>query len=71
LSALAAEGCNGILLDHPSGAKQAAEKGIDLKEEVEKHPSGAKALVDFAAVMARLKSCPFKTAAQPEFFRSL
>jgi hypothetical protein len=39
-----------------------------LKEEPEKHPSGAKALVDFAAVMARLKSCPFKTAAQPEFF---
>jgi hypothetical protein len=52
-------------------AKQAAEKGIELKEEPEKHPSGAKALVDFTAVMARLKSCPFKTAAQPEFFRSL
>jgi hypothetical protein len=26
-----------------SGAKEAAEKGIDLKEETEKHPSGAKA----------------------------
>jgi hypothetical protein len=54
-----------------SGGEQAAEKSLDLKEEPEKHTSGAKALVDFAAVMARLKSYPFKTAAQPEFFRSL
>jgi hypothetical protein len=36
----------------PSGAKEAAGKGLDLKEEPEKHPSGAKALVDLIAFAA-------------------
>jgi hypothetical protein len=54
-----------------AGAKQAAEKGLILEERPEKHTSGAKALVDLIAFAARLKPCPFKTAAQPEFFRSL
>jgi 23S rRNA (uracil1939-C5)-methyltransferase len=41
-----------------SGAKEAAEKGGMGSEFPEKHPSGAKALIDFAAFTARLKSCP-------------
>jgi segregation and condensation protein A len=41
-----------------SGAKQAAEKGLDLIRTPEKHPSGPKGPVDFAALTARLKSCP-------------
>jgi hypothetical protein len=39
---------------------QAAEKVGESSEIGEKHPSGAKAHVDSAALMARLKSCPFK-----------
>jgi hypothetical protein len=52
-------------------AKQAAEKGLILEERPEKHTSGAKALVDLIAFAARLKPCPFKTAAQSAFFRKL
>jgi hypothetical protein len=37
---------------------QAAEKGQEAGENQEEHPSGAKALTHFAAVTARLKSCP-------------
>jgi hypothetical protein len=55
----------------PSGAKEAAEKGLVSGERPEEHPSGAKALVDLIAFTARLKSCPFKTVLQQEFFRSL
>jgi hypothetical protein len=51
--------------------EQAAEKGLILVGNRGKHPSGAKALVHFLVVTARLKSCPFKTAAEQEFFRSL
>jgi hypothetical protein len=40
------------------GAKQAAEKGLDLIRTPEKHPSGPKGPADFAALTARLKSCP-------------
>jgi hypothetical protein len=43
-------------------AKQAAEKGLDLIRTPEKHPSGPKSPVVFAALTAQLKSCPFKTA---------
>jgi hypothetical protein len=43
---------------HASGAKQAAEK-LGVSGEIgEKHPSGAKAHAHFAALTARLKSCP-------------
>src|SRR5271157_3791505 len=44
-----------------AGAKEVAEKGRMAGEFPEKLPSGAKALVDSAALTARLKSCPFKT----------
>ena len=54
-----------------SGAKEAAEKGLIAGVDSEKHPSGAEAHVDFAVLAARLKSCPFKTMALGEFFRSL
>jgi hypothetical protein len=57
--------------ERPSGAKQAAEKGSTWSKEPEEHTSGAKAPVDLVAFTARLKPCPFKTAAQSEFFRSL
>jgi hypothetical protein len=40
------------------GAKQAAEKGMDLIRTSEKQPSGPKGRVDFAALTAQLKSCP-------------
>ncbi len=43
---------------HPARAKQAAEKGLGLVRTPEKHPSGPKGQVDFAALTARLKSCP-------------
>jgi hypothetical protein len=52
-------------------AEQLAEKGLILAGNRGKHPSGAKARVHYLAVTARLKSCPFKTAAEQEFFRSL
>jgi hypothetical protein len=42
----------------PSGAKEAAEKGIHSIRTQDKHPAGAEAHVDFAALAARLKSCP-------------
>jgi hypothetical protein len=44
--------------DIPSGAKEVPEKGLKSHEEPEEQASGAKALVDFAALAARLKSCP-------------
>jgi hypothetical protein len=44
---------------------------LNLNEEPEEHPSGAKAQVDLIAFMARLKPCPFKTALQREFFSKL
>jgi hypothetical protein len=54
-----------------AGAKEAAEKGLDLKARFERHPSGAEAHVDLSAFAARLKPCPFKAGARSEFFRSL
>jgi hypothetical protein len=51
--------------------KQLAEKVEFACSGWEKHPSGAKACADIAVIAARLKPCPFKTAAQQEFFRSL
>jgi hypothetical protein len=42
----------------PSGAEQAAQKGLHSTRMPEKRPSGAKAHVDLIAVAARLKSCP-------------
>src|SRR5215831_15589886 len=45
----------------PSVAKQVAEKRRMHREPEEKHPSAAKADVDFAAFTGRLKSFPFKT----------
>jgi len=41
-----------------SGTEQTAERGLDFIRTPEKHPSGPKGLVVFAAFMARLKSCP-------------
>jgi len=56
----------------PPGAKQAAEKVVIDGENHEKHPSAAKARVDFAGSMARVNSCPFKASSFCiEFFRSL
>jgi hypothetical protein len=55
----------------PSGAKQGAEKTCDLGAMGKNHTSGAKAHVVFAAFMARLKSCPFKTKLAADSFRSL
>jgi hypothetical protein len=52
-------------------AKEAAEKGSNQEESELKRPSGAEAHIDFEAFAARLKSCPFKTAQNTEFFRSL
>jgi len=56
---------------HPSGAKQAAEKGQMMNEKPEKPPSGAKARVDLIALAARLKSCPDASRNLLAFFRSL
>jgi hypothetical protein len=47
-------------------AKQAAEKGLVFIRTPEKHPSGSKDPVVFAALMARLKSCPFKASTGAE-----
>ncbi len=52
-------------------AEEAAEKLRMSGENERNHPSEAKALVLLLNLAARLKSCPFKTAAQLEFFRSL
>jgi ribosomal protein S12 methylthiotransferase len=38
--------------------KTVAKSGMQADEEPQKHPSGAKAHDDFAAITARLKSCP-------------
>jgi hypothetical protein len=48
-----------------SGPEQVAEKGRISREVSEKHPAGAEARVDFAALTARLKSCP---VTKHEFF---
>jgi len=50
-----------------TGCGERADSGANR----EGHPSGAEAHIDFTAVTARLKSCPFKAAVQIEFFRSL
>ncbi len=42
-----------------------------MGEDEGNHPSGAKAPLILLDLAARLKSCPFKTAAQFEFFCSL
>jgi hypothetical protein len=42
----------------PSGAKQAAGKGLLWVKSGKKHTSGAKARINFIALTARLKSCP-------------
>jgi hypothetical protein len=60
-----------ISLESYGTAKQLAEKVEFACLGWEKHPSGAKARADIATLAARLKPCPFKTAAQQEFFRSL
>jgi hypothetical protein len=39
-------------------AEQAAEKGLNFVRTPEKHSSGPKGPVAFAALTARLKSCP-------------
>jgi hypothetical protein len=41
------------------GPKEAAEKGGMQSKKPEKHPSGAKARVDFAGFMYGLKPVPF------------
>jgi tRNA modification GTPase len=47
------------VLDQDSDSDgQSAENGETAREIPEEHPSGAKAHVDFAALTARLKSCP-------------
>jgi hypothetical protein len=50
---------------------QAADKGLSLNEEPQKHPSGAKARIVIGTFKARLKPCPFKAAPQFEFFSKL
>jgi hypothetical protein len=52
-------------------ASQVTEKVEFACSGWEEHPSGAKARANIAALAARLKPSPFKTAAQQEFFRSL
>jgi hypothetical protein len=47
----------------PSGAKEAAEKGLIVSYERKKRPSGAKAPVIFSPFMYGLKPVPFKTRA--------
>jgi ribosomal-protein-alanine N-acetyltransferase len=39
-------------------AEEEWEEGLTSSENLEKHPSGAKAHIDFEPVTARLKSCP-------------
>jgi hypothetical protein len=48
--------------DIPSGAQEAAEKGMFSGKMTEEHPAGAKAHVHSIAFAARLKSGPFKAA---------
>ena len=45
-----------------------SQKKAERANGNEKHPSGAKARIDFAALAARLKSCPFKTATLRDFY---
>jgi len=51
-----------ILATHGT-TEQVAEKDLIHGKTHEKHPSAAKAGIDFAAFTARLKSCPFKESA--------
>ena len=53
---------------HTFAAEQAAEKWAISGKNAQEHSSGAEAHIDFVALVARLKSCPFKTAALGEFF---
>jgi len=46
-----------------AGATEQAAEIVLVSEEIsEKHPSGPKGRIDLIPLMARLKSCPFKTA---------
>jgi hypothetical protein len=54
--------------NHPSGAKEAAEKGCFSGKMPEKHASGAKARVDSIGLMPGINPRP---TARQEFFRSL
>jgi hypothetical protein len=45
-------------MGHPSGAKQAAGKGLILSEESEKHASGPKGPIDSMPLMPGLKPRP-------------
>jgi len=67
-----AEGPRDVVAERqPSEVKEAAEKLILLNEISESRPSRAKAQSILPALLARLKSCPFKTARFLEFFYSL
>ena len=48
----------------PAGVKQAGEIVRVLIHARQRHPSAAQADADFGALMARLKSCPFKAKAE-------
>jgi hypothetical protein len=61
----------GYLISLSGTAEEAAEKGRTNGEDEENHPAAAKAGAHFAPFAARLKPCPFKTAQNREFFRSL
>jgi hypothetical protein len=55
---------------HPSGAKQAAEKGPILDRSCEKQTSGAKAHADFAGFMYGLKPVPFNASGFSAAFKA-
>jgi hypothetical protein len=47
-----------VPLDLYGAAEEAGKNGDKQTNRRERHPSGAKALVDLAELTARLKSCP-------------
>jgi len=46
---------------HPSGAKQAAERGLILGETPKEHPSGAKAMALFCGTYGTTEAVPFQS----------
>jgi len=61
-----AEALESLGVAQKAGGGEAADRPeAVLEENLEEHPSGAKAHIDFIAVAARLKSCPFKSVSFP------
>jgi hypothetical protein len=60
-----------LLKKFPSGAKQAAEKGLGMAKEDEKRPPGPKGRVNLSNLCVTAEAVTFQNIFKQVFFRSL